>query len=173
MSNGFMRLRRIIHHQWLALRDPASRIFTPALRTRLAQQVATSESRHTGQIRIFAESALPLSYLWRHASSRERAITIFGKQRVWDTEHNNGVLVYLLLAEHAIEIVADRGLNRHVSPQAWHGVAERMGQALAGGRWEQGLSQAVDEATALLVAHYPKAPGALQNNELSDAPVVR
>lgn len=173
MSNGFMRLRRIIHHQWLALRDPTSRIFTPALRTRLARQVAESESRHTGQIRIFAESALPLSYLWRHASSRERAITIFGKQRVWDTEHNNGVLIYLLLAEHAIEIVADRGLNRHVPPQAWRGVAERMGHALAGGQWEQGLLQAIEEATALLVAHCPIEPGEHRDNELSDAPVVR
>jgi len=173
MTNGFTRLRRILRHRWLALRDPAGRIFTPALRERLALHVAASEARHTGQIRIYAESALPPSYLRRGAGSRERAITLFGKLRVWDTEHNNGVLVYLLLAEHAIEIVADRGLNRHVAPHAWRGVAERMGQALAGNQWEQGLLHAVDEATALLMAYYPASPGATQRNELSDDPIVR
>lgn len=173
MADGLTRLRRILRHRWLALRDPASRIFTAALRDRLAQQVAASEARHTGQIRIYAESALPLSYLRRGASSRERAITLFGKLRVWDTEHNNGVLVYLLLAEHAIEIVADRGLNRQVSAQAWRSVADRMGQALAGGHWEQGLALAVDEATALLVAHCPAPPGGGRHNELPDTPIVR
>ena len=76
--------------------------------------MAASERRHSGEIRVCVEAGLPLSYLWRDATARERAVTMFGKLRVWDTEHNNGVLIYLLLAEHAIEIVADRGLNRHV-----------------------------------------------------------
>ena len=80
--------------------------------------MAASERRHSGEIRVCVEAGLPLSYLWRGATARERAVTMFGKLRVWDTEHNNGVLIYLLLAEHRIEIVADRGLNRHVERRA-------------------------------------------------------
>ena len=76
---------------------------------RLARRVAASEQRHSGEVRIYVEAGLPLSYLWRDATPRERAVAMFGKLRVWDTEQNNGVLIYLLLAEHAIEIVADRG----------------------------------------------------------------
>lgn len=172
MLHILTRLKRIIQHRWISLRNPAGRIFTPALRTRLAQHVSASESQHTGQIRIFAESALPPSYLWRDASSRERAITVFAKLRVWDTEHNNGVLVYLLLAERSIEIVADRGLNHHVPAQIWREIAARMGLALADEQWEHGLLQALDEATALLKMHYPTTPGAARDNELADAPVV-
>ena len=83
----------------------------PTAVERLRERVAASERRHSGEIRICVEAGLPLSYLWRGLSARDRAITMFGKLRVWDTEHNNGVLIYLLLAEHAIEIVADRGLE--------------------------------------------------------------
>ena len=168
----FSRLQRILRHRWVTLCDPAGRIFTPALRARLARHVAESESLHTGQIRIFAESALPMSYLWRGASSRERAITVFGKLRIWDTEDNNGVLVYLLLAERSIEIVADRGLSRHVPPQTWREMAARMGQALADAQWELGLLQAVDETTVLLQSLYPATANAARANELPDAPVV-
>jgi len=97
---------------------------------------------------------------------------LFGKLRVWDTEHNNGVLIYLLLAEHAIEIVADRGINRHVTPAEWAAMAQRMGAAFRDGRFEDGLTQALEEMSALLVAHFPLAEGAPDRNELPDAPVV-
>ena len=108
------RLTRLLRHRWADGR--LRRVLTPEVLQRLGQRVAASERRHTGQIRICAEGGLPLSYLWRGASARERAITQFGKLRVWDTEHNNGVLIYLLLAEHAIEIVADRGLAQRDAP---------------------------------------------------------
>jgi uncharacterized membrane protein len=97
---------------------------------------------------------------------------LFGKLRVWDTEHNNGVLVYLLLAEHAIEIVADRGIDRHVDAQAWRAMAQRMGAAFREGRFEDGLTQALEEVSALQMAHFPRAEGELDVNELPDAPVV-
>jgi hypothetical protein len=103
-----------------AARDPA------AVAQRVAERVAASERRHSGEIRVYIEAGLPLSYLWRDATPRERAIAMFGKLRVWDTEHNNGVLVYLLLAEHAIEIVADRGLARHVPQAQWEQVVQDM-----------------------------------------------
>ena len=81
---------------------------------RLQARVAASEATHSGEIRLCIEAGLPLSYLRRRATARERAVAMFGKLRVWDTAHNNGVLIYLLLAEHAIEIVADRGLSARV-----------------------------------------------------------
>ena len=104
------RLQRMFRHRWLDESD-TRRAIPPALAQRLAERVAASERRHSGEIRLYVEAGLPLSYLWRDATPRERAVAMFGKLRVWDTEHNNGVLVYLLLAEHAIEIVADRGLR--------------------------------------------------------------
>ena len=91
---------------------------------------------------------------------------------MWDTEHNNGVLIYLLLAEHAIEIVADRGIDRHVNDAEWAAMAQRMGAAFREGRFEDGLTQALEEVSALLVAHFPLADGAPDRNELPDAPVV-
>ncbi|MBE7367052.1 TPM domain-containing protein [Ramlibacter pallidus] len=165
------RLQRILRHRWL---DDATtrRAIPPALADKLAQHVAESERRHTGEVRIYVEAGLPLGYLWRDAVPRERAIAMFGKLGVWDTEQNNGVLIYLLLAEHAIEVVADRGLSRHVRPEQWQEVVQHMRDAFRAGQYEQGLLRAVDEVTALLVQHFPAAPGAHNANELPDTPIL-
>ena len=165
------RLQRILKHRWVDEAD-TRRAIPPALVERLAQQVAASERRHTGEIRIYVEAGLPLSYLWRDATPRERAVALFGKLGVWDTEQNNGVLIYLLLAEHAIEIVADRGLNPHVSAHEWQQVARGMGEAFRARRYEEGLQRAVDAVTAVLVRHFPAQPGTANPNELPDAPVL-
>ena len=165
------RLQRIFRHRWLDETDTRRKI-PPALLEQLAAQVASSERRHTGEIRIYVEAGLPMSYLWRDATPRQRAVAMFGKLGVWDTEQNNGVLIYLLLAEHAIEIVADRGLNPHVSPEQWRQVVRGMGEAFRGGRYEQGLQQAIDAVTAVLVRHFPAAAGAANPNELPDQPVL-
>jgi uncharacterized membrane protein len=95
---------------------------------------------------------------------------MFGKLRVWDTEANNGVLIYLLLAEHAIEIVADRGIDRHVGAQAWHRILEGMRAQFRAGQFEAGVLAAVDAVDALLVQHFPLQPGQVNQNELPDAP---
>ena len=165
------RLQRILKHRWLDEAD-TRRAIPPALVERLAQVVADSERRHTGEIRIYVEAGLPLSYLWRDATPRERALAMFGKLGVWDTEQNNGVLVYLLLAEHAIEIVADRGLNPYVDAQQWQRLVQGMGEAFRAGRYEEGLKDVVAAVTAVLVQHFPAAPGAANPNELPDAPVL-
>ena len=164
------RLTRLLRHRWADGR--LRRVLTPEVLQRLGQRVAASERRHTGQIRICAEGGLPLSYLWRGASARERAITQFGKLRVWDTEHNNGVLIYLLLAEHAIEIVADRGLAQRVPEATWHTLVQRLGEALRAGQYEDGLTEVLAEVSALLVAHFPASDNAPSSNELPDAPVL-
>jgi uncharacterized membrane protein len=166
------RWLRILKHRWTDETD-AARALGPEALQRLEQRVATSERRHSGEIRLCVEAGLPLSYLWRGATARQRAVTVFGKLRVWDTEHNNGVLIYLLLAEHAIEVVADRGLARAVPPETWQQLVGGMRQAFRAGRFEDGLAQAVDRVDALLVAHFPLAAGQANPNELPDAADLR
>jgi uncharacterized membrane protein len=165
------KIARLAKHRWLDESDTRKAI-PPELVQRLAQRVRESETRHSGEIRIFVEAGLPTSYVMRDATPRERAIAIFGKLRVWDTEHNNGVLIYLLLAERAIEIVADRGLTSRVDDGEWVRIVERMRDAFQAGRHEEGLTQAVDEVTALLAAHFPLGAGQANPNELPDEPVL-
>jgi uncharacterized membrane protein len=162
---------RMLRHRWRDESDTRKAI-PPDLAARLARRVAASEKRHSGEIRIYAESGLPMSYLWHDAAPHERAVAMFGKLRVWDTEHNNGVLIYLLLAERAIEIVADRGLGNKVAAQEWRAIVERMSSALRAGRFEDGLTQALEEVSALLVEHFPLASGETNPNELPDEPVL-
>ena len=139
----------------------------------IERRIAASEARHSGEIRVCVEAGLPFSYLRRNASARERAIALFGKLRVWDTAANNGVLIYLLLAEHAIEIVADRGLLPHVDAATWERIMATMQAAFQEGRFAAGIEQAVDAVDALLVQHFPLAEGARNPNELPDAPLLR
>ena len=150
------RLGRLLRHRWTDERD-LKRALPPDALARLEARVAASERRHSGEIRVSVEAGLPLSYLWRGLSARDRAITLFGKLRVWDTEHNNGVLIYLLLADHAIEIVADRGLNRQVSPAQWQALIAPMREAFRQQCFEAGLAQAIDAIDALLALHFPLA----------------
>ncbi|HSM20591.1 MAG TPA: TPM domain-containing protein [Rubrivivax sp.] len=161
------RWTRILKHRWLDETDTARALNDAALQ-RLEDRVAASERHHSGEIRLCVEAGLPLSYLWRGATARERALAMFGKLRVWDTEANNGVLIYLLLAEHAIEIVADRGLARQVPQAHWDALVGGMREAFRAGRFEAGLEQAVDAVDAMLVRHFPLAEGEHNPNELPD-----
>jgi len=170
MATFASHLIRLWRHRWADERA-VRRVLPPAVLAALTRRVAASERRHSGEVRLCIEAGLPVSYLWRGAPARERAVMLFGKLRVWDTEHNNGVLIYLLLAEHAIEIVADRGIDRHVSAAQWAAMTQRMGAAFREGRFEDGLTQALEEVSALLVAHFPLAGGDPDRNELPDAPV--
>ena len=165
------RFIRVLKHRWRDAHDSRRALGDTGLQA-LQSRVAESERAHTGEIRICVEAGLPLSYLWRRASARERAVMLFGKLRVWDTHHNNGVLIYLLLADHRIEIVADRGLNALVPQAQWAEVAARMAKAFAKNQFAEGLAAAVDEVHALLSSHFPAAPGAANPNELPDAVVL-
>ena len=169
---------RLLKHRWMDASD-SRRAVPDALAERLARRIAASEARHTGQVRLCVEAALPTSYLLRvgpdeplPAVVRDRALAWFGRLRLWDTEHNNGVLIYLLLAEHAIEFVADRALAREVPPEVWRAIVDRLGASLRAGAFEDGLTQALEEVSALLVAHFPEPDGQQGANELPDA-VVR
>ena len=175
----FKSIITLFRHRWLDASD--SRKTIPRdMAKRLMQRVAASEQRHSGEIRIYIEAGLPMSYVWRHvwrktplrAVIRERAVMMFGKLRVWDTRHNNGVLIYLLLAEHAIELVADRGINQCVSRVEWQSMVQRLSKNLHERRFEDGLTQALEEVSALLVQHFPQQAGDADHNELPDSPVV-
>jgi hypothetical protein len=172
------KLLRLLKHRWLDASDTC-RAIPDDMADRLARRVAASELRHTGELRLCVEAALPLADVWRISSDtplpvvvRERALGWFGRLGVWDTELNNGVLIYLLLAEHAIEIVADRALAQRVSPAFWQAMVDRLGEQLRHGAFEDGLTQALEEVSALLVAHFPASGPDGHVNELPDA-VVR
>jgi uncharacterized membrane protein YgcG len=163
---------RLLKHRRLDEAD-AKRMLGDGALKRIESRVAASELRHSGEIRVCIEAGLPLSYLRRDAAVRERAVMMFGKLRVWDTEHNNGVLIYVLLADHAIEIVADRGLAKRVDPAEWQRIAGSMSDAFKSGLFELGIEKAIDAVDALLTSHFALAPGEANPNELPDAPYLR
>lgn len=161
------RLTRIARHRWADERQ-VRRAIDAAARERLQARLVASEARHSGEIRVCIEAGLPLGHLWRRVSPRQRALALFGELGVWDTESNNGVLIYLLLAEHAIEIVADRAVARLVPDTHWSEVLQGMRSAFAAGRFEDGLAGAIDAVDAVLAQNFPLAPGEANPNELPD-----
>jgi uncharacterized membrane protein len=105
--------------------------------------------------------------------TRQRALAMFSRLHVWDTAHNNGVLIYLLLAERSIEIVADRGLNDLVEAPLWHAILHRMRGAFQQNRFEDGLTLALEQVSTLLAQHFPVKKGERNPNELPDLPVLQ
>lgn len=172
------RLLRILKHRWIDSSD-SHRLVPDDMALRLTRRIAASERRHSGEIRLCVEAALPLSYLWRlrgessvRVLTRERAVSWFGRLGVWDTRDNNGVLIYLLLAERSIELVADRGLSERVDHARWQSMVDRLAGQLHRGAFEDGITQALEEVSALLVEFFPLEGGAANPNELPDL-VVR
>jgi uncharacterized membrane protein len=169
------RLTRAFRHRWHDERD-SHRACPPAMVQRLAERVAASERRHSGEVQICVEASLPLSYAFSKLPTaqavHERALSQFAKLRVWDTDANNGVLIYVQLLERHIDIVADRGLNAHVSPAQWQAVITRMREHFRKKAFEDGLTEALAEVSALLVLHFPVPEGHANPNELRDQPVV-
>lgn len=172
----------MLKHRWRDQRNTL-RVVPDDMAARLERQVALSETRHTGEVRLVVEAALPLSYLWRlgpglslQQAMRQRAMSWFGRLRVWDTEHNNGVMIYLLLAERHIEVVADRGLARQVPASHWDKLVAQLSGQLKAGAFEQGLGTALADVTTLLAKHFPEpADSATQGhgpNQLSNT-IVR
>jgi uncharacterized membrane protein len=164
------RWHRWWRHLWLDERS-VKRVVSKDALDRLEEHTAAAEKGHGGEIRLCIEAALPWPLVWRHVTPRARAVALFSDLRVWDTEHNNGVLIYLLLADHAIEIVADRGL-RHLSHAQWQVVMAPLRAALQAGEFERGLGEAIDAVAAMLREQFPLAEGARDENELPDRPHV-
>lgn len=164
-----MNLERIARHllvpHWVALRP-----FPASVLGRIESAIGSSEAKHDGELRFAIEGGLHLASLWRGQSPRRRAIELFAQLRVWDTEHNSGVLIYVQLVDRTIEIVADRGINAKVDQASWDGICGRMEAAFRQRQFEQGSLAAIDEVTALLSLHFP--PAGANPNELPDKPVV-
>ena len=132
--------------------------------------VRDSETRHGGEIRFAIENSLAPALVWRGMSGRERALEMFSNLRVWDTEHNSGVLIYLLLADRDIEIVADRGIAARVDPTAWEQVAQTMETAFRDGHFERGALTGIARISDLLAEHFP--PSGHNPDELANQPVI-
>jgi len=123
--------------------------------TAIEEAIAASETRHRAEIRVALETALDLSSLWRLKTPRDRALEVFAELRVWDTAERNGVLVYVLLAEQAVEIVADRGFADRVAAGEWQRVCDVMERSFADRRWREGAVAGIEALTALLVREFP------------------
>ena len=127
-------------------------------------------------IRFAIENSLAGSLVWRGMTGRERAVEVFSNLHVWDTEHNSGVLIYLLFADHDIEVVADRGIAARVDPAAWEAAAQAMETAFRHGEFEQGALAGIEQIGTLLKAHFPLAeqasPSGDNPDELANRPVI-
>ena len=164
-----MNIQRIVRHLLVSDRQ-VKKAFPLSALNKIEQAIKASESAHVGEIRFAVEGALDGAPLYRGQSARERAIDLFSQLRVWDTQHNTGVLIYLLLADRDVEIVADRGIDAVVGSQAWTEVCHQMEAAFKQSNFEGGVMSGVQAVTRHLVTHFP-ADG--QNrNELPDTPVV-
>ena len=148
----------------------AQRQFPASELDRLQRAIVAGEATHRAQVCVAIEPALPLWRVLRKLAPRERALEVFGLLRVWDTEENNGVLVYLLLADRDVEIVADRAVHRRVGEAAWEAICKRMEAAFRDGRLVDGLEAGVREISALLAQHFPG--DGRDANELPDRPVM-
>jgi uncharacterized membrane protein len=148
------------------------RALPPAVLERIAQAIHQAEAGHQGEIRFAIEARLPWSYLRRNAGARERALMMFSKLRVWDTEHNNGVLLYVNLADRAVEIVADRGIAARVPRATWQAICHTARDHFRHGRIEAGAAAAIQAIGAVLAEHFPLPPDQSRGNELPDRPVV-
>lgn len=160
-------LARLIRHLFA---PPASRTFPEAALQRIAAATAEHEARHRGEVCFAVEAALPWREVLAGTDARARAEAAFARLRVWDTAANNGVLVYLLLADRRIEIVADRGLAARVSDAQWRGVCELMEARLRAGDAEGAAIAGIAAVSDLLARHFPRAPGDADENELPDRP---
>jgi uncharacterized membrane protein len=133
--------------------------------------IAAGEQRHEGQVCFAIEGAMPLRERARGRTPRERAQTVFARLGVWDTQHNSGVLIYVLLAERAIEIVADRGIAARVPQDEWQALCGRMRDCFASSEYERGAIEGVRAVSEILARHFP-ADGSARANELPDRPVL-
>ncbi len=163
-------LSRLVCHLWhtpLGTR----RAFPPAVQEAIRQAIATGEQSHRGEIRFVVEGDWPLIDVLRQKTLRERALEVFGVARVWDTEENTGLLIYVLLCEHRVEIVADRGLHAATGTAAWEGICANMAAAFREGKFAAGSVAAVNAVEALLQQHF-HASAKGNPNELPDMPII-
>jgi uncharacterized membrane protein len=157
--------KHLLEHHWRV-----RRIFPRKVLAAIEQAIKAGETTHSGQLRFVVEGALDGKPLFKNQSARERALDIFSHLRIWDTAHNNGVLIYLLLADRKVEIVADRGIDAKVGAAGWQKICAEMETDFRSGNFEAGVIKGIEAVSRQLAAHFPKHGAG--RNELPDAPVV-
>ena len=157
--------KHLLQHRW-----KQRRLFPPKALARIEQAIKAGEATHAGQVRFVVEGALDGMPLFRNQPARQRALDVFSLLRIWDTQHNNGVLIYLLLADRDVEIVADRGIDAKVGAAGWEKICTAMERDFRAGLFEHGVIEGIQQVSQLLAQHFPARPGT--RNELPDAPVV-
>jgi uncharacterized membrane protein len=163
---GIKRIgKHLVEHRWRV-----RRIFPPQVLTLIEQAIKAGETTHSGQVRFVVEGALDGAPLFRDQPARDRAIDIFSQLRIWDTAHNNGVLIYLLLADRDVEIIADRGIDAKVGAAGWEKICRSMEADFKAGNFAGGVIKGIAAVSQQLAAHFPKHGAG--PNELPDAPVV-
>jgi uncharacterized membrane protein len=164
-----MSARRLLRHLFFT-RWTTRRYFTPQVLAGIEAAIRETESLHGGEIRFVVETALDLAELVQDLAPRRRALQVFGQLGVWDTEHNNGVLIYLLLADRMVEIVADRGIAARIAQSEWDGVCQEMERHFRQRRFAEGSEAGIRGVGRLLAQHFPgQRPAA---NELPNQPVL-
>jgi uncharacterized membrane protein YgcG len=164
-----MRPARLLRHL-LSTRFRTRAHFPPPVRTAIEQAIRECEERHAGEIRFAVETAFDLAQLWHDLAPRQRALQLFGQLGVWDTAHNNGVLIYVDLADRVVEIIADRGIAARVPQAEWAAVCRQMEHHYREGRFREGSVAGILGVGALLGRHFPGRTGG--GNELPDQPVL-
>ena len=164
-----MNIKRIIKHLFATNRQ-VKRAFPRIALKAIEKAITASESEHTGEIRFAIEGALDGVPLFKGQSSRARALDVFSQMRVWDTQHNTGLLIYLLLADRTVEIVADRGIHEKVGTQEWEKICKAMQTAFKQSNFESGVIAGVQAITQHLKTHFPVNGN--DRNELPDKPVI-
>jgi uncharacterized membrane protein len=164
-----MKIKRIGKHL-LEYHWRVRRVFPPSALARIEQAITAGETTHAGQIRFVVEGALDAAPLFRDQSPRARALDQFSHLRIWDTAHNNGVLIYLLLADRDVEIVADRGIDAKVGAEGWETICRDMEAEFRAGNFERGVIEGIAAVSRELAKHFP--PDDQPRNELPDKPVV-
>jgi uncharacterized membrane protein len=163
---GIKRIgKHLLEHHWRV-----RRMFPPKVLAAIEQAIKAGEATHSGQLRFAVEGALDGKPLFKGQSARERALDIFSQLRIWDTAHNNGVLIYLLLADRKVEIVADRGIDTKVGAAGWQQICAAMQADFKAGNFESGVIKGIQAVSKQLAAHFPKHGAG--PNELPDKPVV-
>jgi len=158
--------KHLLHHHWWK-----KKYFPPRVLVAIEHAIKTGEAKHAGQVRFVVEGALDGAPLFGGQSARERALDLFGQLRIWDTAHNNGVLIYLLLADRDVEIVADRGIDAKVGTAGWEKICAAMESDFRARNFEAGAIKGIQAVSREMAAHFPRSSGG-GPNELPDAPVV-
>ncbi len=168
-------MARTLARCWAHLRHGSSaarRAFSDATLTKIEEAIQRSERDHSAELCFAVEASLPVREAWRGRSSRDRAMEVFAHTGVWDTEANNGVLLYVLLADHAVEIVADRAAAAKIHEGCWREICDALSGAYREGRFEEGTLEAIDRIDRLLAAAFPREAGAADVDELPNRPLV-